>query len=113
LPGAGYVRATTREGAAMTSDSHGEGRAAGHAEEQVMRRFNEWLARHDVPVELRSRYRVHADATCAGERTGPTPAPTVSSGATTPGCASTAPRGRAAHRADLARPTAPRQRQPA
>ena len=45
----------------MTPDSHGQPRATGQGEQQVMRRFNEWLARHDVPVELRSRYRVHAE----------------------------------------------------
>ncbi|HEX4356397.1 MAG TPA: hypothetical protein VH141_02670 [Pseudonocardia sp.] len=45
----------------MTPDSHGQPRATGQGEQQVMRRFNEWLARHDVPVELRGRYRVHAE----------------------------------------------------
>ena len=32
----------------------------GHIE-QVMCRFNESLAHHDVPADLRSRYRVHAE----------------------------------------------------
>ncbi|HWN31147.1 MAG TPA: hypothetical protein VNP03_00310 [Pseudonocardia sp.] len=45
----------------MTPDSHGQGRAAGQSEQLVMRRFNEWLARHDVPAELQARYRVHAE----------------------------------------------------
>jgi hypothetical protein len=45
----------------MTPDSHRQGTAAGQGEQVLMRRFNEWLARHDVPAELQARYRLHAE----------------------------------------------------